>query len=100
MREKRANGEETCGKEKTSHLSMLEQIPWGEGKLEGKRKERKERKEKKKKRVKKRRGVRSSSFSLDFTKIGSSVFIRARGKVQLRDESFAWVRESGVFAKL
>ena len=33
-------------------------------------------------------------------KIGQSVFVGARGKVHLRDESFTWVRESGVSAKL
>ena len=31
---------------------------------------------------------RNSIFSLRFTKIGMSFFIRARGKVHLRDESF------------
>ena len=40
----KANGGVTCGKERTSHLSMLEEIWWREGKLEGK-KERKRRKE-------------------------------------------------------
>ena len=32
--------------------------------------------------------------------ISPSVFVRAKCKVQLRDESFTWVQESGVFAKL
>ena len=30
-----------------------------------------------------------------YTEIGSSVFVGARGKVHLRDESFAYVQESG-----
>ena len=55
---------------------------------------------KKKKRKRKKGGVRSSTFSLDSTKIGPLVFVGARGKVLQRDESFTWVRESGVFAKL
>ena len=61
------------------------------GKKEKKRKKRKERG---------RKGVRRSNFSLDSTEIGLSVFVEARDKVCLRDESFAWVREFGVFAKL
>ena len=44
--------------------------------------------------------MRNSSFSLDSTEIGPSVFVGARGKVRLHNESFAWVQESGVFAKL
>ena len=71
---------------------MLDQIQWGE--------EKKERKMREKKKEKKKRGVRSSTFSLGFTEIGSSVFVGARGKVHLRDESFAWVQESWIFAKL
>ena len=71
--------------------------PVDRGKI-GEKKKRKKRKEKK--REKKRRGVRSSTFSLDFTEIGPSVFVGARGKVQPRDKSFTWIRESGVFAKL
>ena len=55
---------------------------------------------KEKEREKKKRGVRSSTFSLGFTEIRSSVFVGARSKVRLRDESFAWVQESVVFAKL
>ena len=51
MREKRANEEETCGKEETSHLSKLEQFG-GERKNEGKEKERKEKREEKKRREK------------------------------------------------
>ena len=45
-------------------------------------------------------GVPHSNFSLDFTAIELLVFVGARGKVRLRDESFAWVQESGVFTKL
>ena len=52
------------------------------------------------KRKKKKRGVRSSTFSLRFTEIGPSAFVGAKGKVHLRDESFAYVQESGVFSKL
>ena len=44
--------------------------------------------------------MRRSTFPLGFTEIGPSVFIEARGKVHLCDESFAKVQESGVFAKL
>ena len=62
-------------------LEQIGTIRWGEGK--GGKKKKKE-----KKREKKRRRVRSSSFSLDFTEIGSSVFVGARDKVLLRDESF------------
>ena len=43
---------------------------------------------------------RSSNFSLRSTEIEPLVFIEARGKVSLHDESFAWVLESGFFAKL
>ena len=87
------NEKGTSGKgkwEKVSHLNQVDQIRWREGKLEGKEK----------KREIKRRRVRSSTFSLDFIEIGPSVFVRARGKVQLHDKSFTWVRESGVFTKL
>ena len=38
---------------------------------------------------------RNSTFSLRSTKIGSSVFVGARGKVHLHDEGFAYVREYG-----
>ena len=54
---------------------------------EGKKK-RKKKRERKRKKKKKKRGVRSSTFSLGFTEIGPSVFVRARGKVYLSDESF------------
>ena len=54
--------------------------------LEGEKGKRRERKRKgKKKRKRKKRGVRSSTFSLGFTKIELSVFVGTRGKVQLRD---------------
>ena len=36
-----------------------------------------------------RRGVRSSTFFLRSMEIGPSVFVGVRGKVHLRDESFA-----------
>ena len=42
-----------------------------------------------KKKKEKKREVRSSTFSLRFMEIGPSVFVGARGKVHLRDESFA-----------
>ena len=58
------------------------------------------RKNEEKKRKKKESEVRSSTFSLRSTEIGSSVFVGARGKVHLRDESFTYVQEYGVFAKL
>ena len=43
----------------------------------------------KEKRKQKKRGVRSSTFSLRFKEIESLVFIEARGKVHLHDKSFA-----------
>ena len=49
---------------------------------------------------KKRRGMRSSTLSLGFTKVGLSVFVGARGKVHLHDETFEWGEESGVFTEL
>ena len=73
-------------------LEQIGTIRWGEGK--GGKKKKKEMKIEKK-----IRGVRSSSLSLDFTEIGPSVFVGASDKVLLRDESFAWVQESGVLAK-
>ena len=39
---------------------------------------------------------RSSSFSLRSTEIEPTVFVEARGKVHLRDESYAWASKSGV----
>ena len=38
---------------------------------------------------KRERGVRSSTFSVRFTEIKPSVLVRAKGKVHLRDKSFA-----------
>ena len=67
------------------------------GGREGKMRKRKRKKRKKKK---KESGVRSCTFSLRFTEIRLSISIGARGKVHLHNESFAWVQESGVFAKL
>ena len=40
-------------------------------------------------REKEESGVRSSTLSLRSTEIGLSVFVGARGKVHLQDESFA-----------
>ena len=83
-----ANEEGACGKgrwEEISHLNQVGTIRWREGKKEGK---------------KKKRGVRRSTFSLGFMKIGLSVFVEKRGKVHLRDESFVYVQESEVFSKL
>ena len=84
MREKEANGEVTCGKEETSHLNCWTKSG-GERNKEGKRKR------KEKKRKNNRRGVRSSIFSLDFMEIGLSVFVEARDKFLIHDESFTWV---------
>ena len=76
----------------TSQLSIWEQIRWRERNWREKEREKKEREEE--------GGERSSTLSLEFPVIGPSVSIRARRKVLLLDESFAWVRESWVFAKL
>ena len=51
---------------------------------------------KKREREKGKRGFR---FSLRSTEIGPLVFVGARGKVHLREESFVSVQESRVFAK-
>ena len=59
-----------------SHLSQVDQIRW------------ERRKKKEKKRKNKESGVRSSTFTLRFTELESSVFVGSRGKVHLRDESF------------
>ena len=53
-----------------------------------------------KKRKEKRRGVRSSNFSLEFVVIGLSVLVGARSKVGPRNESYAWVPKSVGFVKL
>ena len=58
-------------------------------KFDGEKGKKRERKRKEKKRKKKKRRVRSSTLSLGFTEIGSSVFVGARDKVHQRDESFA-----------
>ena len=53
------------------------------------------------KREKEERGrERNSTFSLRSTEIGSSILVGARGKVYLRDESYAWVPKSWSFVKL
>ena len=80
----------------TSHFNQVGTIRWREGEM----RERKRKKNREKKRKKKKIGVRSSTFSLGFTEIGPLVFIGARDKIYLRDESSMWVQESGVFAKL
>ena len=81
----RKNEEGTCGKEeggrKFPTLTKLDQIRWRRRKEEEKEKERKEKKEKESR-------VRSSTFSLSSTKIGPSIFVGAKGKVHLCDESF------------
>ena len=67
-------------------ISLLNQIRTdsvGEKEKGGKEKERKE------KINNKESGVRSSTFSLRATEIGLLVFVGARSKVHLRDESFA-----------
>ena len=43
---------------------------------------------------------RSSTFSIRSMEIGSWVFVRARGKVGPRIESYAWVPKSWSFVKL
>ena len=42
----------------------------------------------------------SLRFFLISTKIGPQVFIRTEGKVDLRDESYAWTPKSWSFVKL
>ena len=42
----------------------------------------------------------SLRFFLRSTKIGSQVFVRTEGKVDLRDESYAWTPKSWSFVKL
>ena len=68
--------------EEISHLNQVDQIRWERRKNKGKKK-------KEKKRKKKESGVRSSTLFLISTEIGLSVIVGARGKVHLRDESFA-----------
>ena len=60
-----------------------------EGKKRGENKWKRERKTK--------RGFR---FSLRSMKIGPSIFVGARGKVDPRNEGYAWVPKSGSFVKL
>ena len=66
------------------------------GKEKGKR-EREEEIEHKRERKKPKRGF---CFSLRFTEIGPSVFVRARSKVDPRNEGYAWVPKSSSFVKL
>ena len=68
--------------EEISHFNQVGIIRWERRKNEGKKK-------REKKRKKKKRGVRISTFSLGFTEIELLVFVGARGKVHLRDKSFA-----------
>ena len=56
--------------------------------------------EKKRKKEKKRRGERGSSLSLDFPDIGLSFIIGAKGEVDPRNKSYAWVPKSRSFIKL
>ena len=81
----RKNEKRTCGKEeggrKFPTLIKLDDIRW-----ERRKKEEKKKKENKRK---KESEVRSSTLSLRSMEIGSSVFVGARGKVHLGDESFA-----------
>ena len=46
-----------------------------------------------------RKGKRGFRFSLRYTKIGLSVFIRARGKIGPRNEGYAWVPKFWSFVK-
>ena len=39
-------------------------------------------------------------FFLRFMKIGLQIFVRAEGKVDLRDENYAWTPKSWSFVKL
>ena len=63
-------------------------------------------KEKRKKKRRNERGEREKNeegifcFFLRFIEIGLSVFIGARSKFYLRDESFMWVPNSWSFVKL
>ena len=75
-------GQKEEGGRKFPTLNKWDQIRWNEGKT-------RERKKKEKKRKKKESGVRSTTFSLRSTEIGPSIFVGARDKVHLRDESFA-----------
>ena len=66
-------------------ISNFKQV--GSDSVERRKNEGKKKSEKKRKR--KECGVRSSTFFLRSTTIGSSVFVGTRGKVHLHDESFA-----------
>ena len=72
---KGANRRLTCGNGGHSHL-IIRPNRWREG---GEKKEKRERTE------------RSSNFSLRFTEIGGSVFVKPRTKDHLLDKGFAWV---------
>ena len=69
-------------------------------KEKGKRKKRKGETDSERERGGEKRGrEKSSTFSLRSTKIGSSVFIRARVKVDPRNGGYAWVPKSRSFIK-
>ena len=67
-------------------------------KKKGGEEERRKKKMEREREKKKENGV--FRFSLRSTKIGLSVFVLARCKVHLRDESYACVPKSGSFVKL
>ena len=69
---KGANRRLTCGKGGHPYLIMLDQTG---GEEKGKKK----------------RGERSSNFSLQSTEIGGSVFVGPRTKGHLLDKGYAWV---------
>ena len=67
------------------------------------------RKKKKRKKIEERKNKKTElrerkkmvfRFSLRSTEIEPSVFVGARGKVHLRDESYSWVPKSRSFVKL
>ena len=70
-------------------------------KEKGKRKKRKGEMDSERERGREERGrERNSTFSLRSTKIGSSVFVGARRKVDPRIASYVWVPKSWSFVKL
>ena len=76
---------------------------WADKKEKKERKERgtekKEERSREREREKKRKKV-VFRFSLRSTEIGLSVFVEPRGKVHLRNESYAWVPKSVGFVEL
>ena len=79
-----SNGDKRSKRGRWEEISHFKQV--GSDSVVRRKNEGKKKREKK--RMKKESGVRSSTFSLRSTEIGSSVFVRARGKVHLHDESF------------